>query len=407
MMWVFFTFFISFLSSKRCYFFTTLFEVEVRSLLVVLLGPFNIFIFRFFSFFSENWAKWRKLFLSMAFILTIVSLRFLCNSPFTFLILLETSVLPTALLIILLSKDKDKLISVFLMIVINLRGSLPFICYSILYLDWVQVRALTNLNRCFSFVIMFRFLFMLCSKVPVSIFHFWLTKAHVSARACVSIILASILLKLGTYGLIKFMSSFNKICSTISSFFFPWCLTFCFFFSLLMIRFVDIKILVALSSILHISLILPMLSLGSSIGAASIIFIMLGHGLVSYFFFLLVRVMYERSLRRSTHYNKSRESHYRALFLIIFSLSFLNIGVPPLVNFLREVLACSSLFSYCLPTTLIFLLSIIVRVFFCILLVTKRNFGRKFSFVDKELESTMRLSFYLFLFILLLIPVLY
>lgn len=407
MIWSFFILLIPLTALKEIYFLSSILELGVVSSLMILLGPFNVFMLILLHFFSEDEVKLKKISLSIIFILIVVSGSFICNDPLPFLLLLETSVLPTSLLILFLSKDQDKLASVILIMLINLRGSLPFIFYSVWALSFVRDFGLTSLNRCFSIVVIFRFLLVLCSKVPVAIFHFWLTKAHVAARACISMILARILLKLGTYGLIKFMHIFNKICLNIAKFFFPWCVILAVFFSLLIVRFVDIKMLVALSSILHISLILPILCLGNSSGNFSMILMIVGHGLVSYFFFLLVRVIYESSLSRSTHYNKSSESLYRGSFILIFSLRFLNMGVPPLVNFLREALVCSNLFSYSNCVTYIFLISIVLGVFFCIFFITKRNFGRKISFEDKTMESSFGLSFWLFLFSLIIVPLIY
>lgn len=356
------------------------------------LVVFNFSILRVISFYFRSSKE--KGFINICFrlIFILVGASFLVSNPFLFLILLEFSVMPTTYVILLLSKDKDKNFSVILILIINLIGSVPFIFCSLI----ISAESLLT-TGCFmrpvsSVVMTLRFIFILRSKIPVSILHFWLTKAHVAARACASIILASILLKLGTFGLVKFRKIFSKylipLCTALES----WCLLFCIFFSLIMVRFTDIKMLVACSSILHIGLILPFLCHEDSAGVLSIVVIITRHGVVSFYLFYLVRIMYEMTHRRSIDYNKSNESFNSVFSMQVFLFVVFNLGVPPLANLISEVYICFRLIDYSYLSSLIFSTSVVIGIIFRIFMLTKNLFGRKLVKVHHETERSL-LSF--------------
>lgn len=93
-------------------------------------------------------------------------------------------------------------------------------------------------------------------KLPIYIFHLWLPKAHVEAPVAGSIILAGVLLKLGGYGLIRVLLIFQKISLNFSSLWVRISLVGGVVVSLLCLRQVDIKSLIAYSSVVHMRIVL-------------------------------------------------------------------------------------------------------------------------------------------------------
>ena len=132
-------------------------------------------------------------------------------------------------------------------------------------------------------------------KFPVFIFHFWLPRAHVEAPTFGSVILASCLLKLGTFGLTRFFhflaffSSLIFILGVVGIVFSSVC---CFFTP-------DLKALIAFSSIFHMSGLCRALICGVEGSLSIVAFLSCSHGFLSSLLFFLCGGLYEKSCSRS------------------------------------------------------------------------------------------------------------
>jgi NADH-ubiquinone oxidoreductase chain 4 len=136
-------------------------------------------------------------------------------------------------------------------------------------------------------------------KLPIFCFHLWLPKAHVEAPVAGSMILAGVLLKLGRYGL------WRILVSIFYSFYFSLreILAIFGFIGGLLMAFVclvqvDIKALVAYSSVVHIGLLLAGIRTVLSSGFIGALCIIVGHGVVSSGLFYLVGCSFDRRGRR-------------------------------------------------------------------------------------------------------------
>lgn len=213
-------------------------------------------------------------------------------------------------------------------------------------------------------------------------------------------LLASLILKLGSFGLFKYSFLFSFFSLKNLHFLLCYRIIGSFIFSIIIIRFFDIKYLIACSSILHISLLFFLLLYNSRMGVISRIFIMVGHGIVSYFLFMLISLLYEFSFNRSFDFNKSMESSSKYISIFIFFFIFLNLGVPPFLNFLREVYFCLVLFIVSFNSLFIFCIVILISIIFCIFLTTKILFGKKLNLV--YFDTNFRVIFFTFRYILYL-----
>jgi len=131
-------------------------------------------------------------------------------------------------------------------------------------------------------------------KLPVFGFHIWLPKAHVEASVSGSILLAGVLLKLGGYGLYRFFFLFKNLrfLSFFITLFFFLGLYGGLFSAIFCYRQIDLKMIIAYSSVVHISRILIGLFSFSYAGVLGRILMMFSHGFISPILFFLITEMY-------------------------------------------------------------------------------------------------------------------
>ncbi len=174
-------------------------------------------------------------------------------------------------------------------------------------------------------------------KTPLFPFHTWLPDAHVEAPTAGSVILAGVLLKMGTYGFMRFcLPLFPR--ATIA--FVPWLSTLAvigiLYGALVALRQRDIKSLVAYSSVAHLGfVVLGIFSLTPQ-GMAGAVLQMVNHGLSTGALFLLVGMLYERLHTRNMAEFSGLWKEipiYGAFFLVVMLSS---VGLPGLNGFVGE-----------------------------------------------------------------------
>jgi len=180
-------------------------------------------------------------------------------------------------------------------------------------------------------------IFLFLVKLPIYTVHLWLPKAHVEAPVAGSIILAGILLKLGGYGIIRCapLTLFNIRLNPY--FFLSLSAIRIIFICLVCVLQVDIKSLVAYSSISHMGLIVMGLLSQWEEGFKGAMYIIVGHGLCSSCLFYILFLIYGRLFSRRVIILKGGLLIFKTIVLWFFVFRALNIGVPPSLNFFREV----------------------------------------------------------------------
>lgn len=183
-------------------------------------------------------------------------------------------------------------------------------------------------------------------KIPLMPMHLWLPEAHVAAPTAGSVLLAGVLLKLGGLGFIRFLI---PICPTFSVYVFPLVATLCLmsfvYASLSTIKQVDLKKIVAYSSIAHMSLVTLAIFSQSEFSASASTFMMVAHGLVSPALFFLVGILYDRTHTKFVLYFKGLGVTMPVFSTMFFIFTLANLSFPLFPNFIAEVLCLGSLLA--------------------------------------------------------------
>ena len=176
-------------------------------------------------------------------------------------------------------------------------------------------------------------------KVPMFPFHTWLPDAHVEAPTPISVILAGVLLKMGTYGMLRFNYGILPEAA-------KWAAYGIAVFGVINIVYAalvcmaqkDLKKLIAYSSVSHMGFVLLGMAACTPQGITGAVYQMWSHGIVSPMLFLLVGVLYDRAHTRNIEGFGGLASfmpEYSGLTGLAF---FASLGLPGLAGFVGEVL---------------------------------------------------------------------
>ncbi|RKU09852.1 oxidoreductase [Candidatus Poribacteria bacterium] len=181
-------------------------------------------------------------------------------------------------------------------------------------------------------------------KVPIFPFHTWLPDAHVEAPTAISVILAGVLLKMGTYGLVRInmdMLPEGMAFFTNGAGFWGNSLALLGFINIVYGSFcalaqTDFKKLVAYSSIGHMGFVILGLAAGNEVGVTGAILQMFNHGVISAMLFLLVGVLYDRAHHREIN-GFGGLGNRMPIYTGITTLAFMaSLGLPGLSGFIGE-----------------------------------------------------------------------
>nr|AHA52532.1 NADH dehydrogenase subunit 4 [Homolobus sp. QL-2013] len=290
----------------------------------------------------------KKFILLIMMLMLFLMMCFLSINMLMFYIFFESSLIPIMMLIMGWGTQINRIQASMYMLFYTLFGSLPLfimIIYlkmkfsSMMFNMMILNSNLNNLN--FIMYLMLIIAFMI--KMPLYFIHLWLPKAHVEAPISGSMILAGIMLKLGSYGMLRFMMilpmmfmKFNYLIIMIS-------LMGSLYASLICINQIDLKIIVAYSSVVHMSLLNSSLMTMNYWGYSGSFLMMLAHGLCSSIFFNIVNLNYERIKSRNLIFNKGMINILPSLSLWWFLISASNFSAPPSLNFFSELMLLNSL----------------------------------------------------------------
>lgn len=268
--------------------------------------------------------------LSLNFLFVVLFYLIRINNLVRFFFFYEIVFILIIFSIILLGYRFERLIARFMMMFYSFMFSRPVIIMIIIFdkiffiKSWLIYSLVINYFLIASFIV----------KFPIFGFHYWLPVAHVEASTVGSIVLAGVLLKLGGLGvwyLVRYLSFIVK---------FHWLSLAVPIVILIILILRDLKIIIAYSSVAHITIVFYVVILGTMIGKKGILIIIFYHGFISPLIFWVVGILAWWKTRSLLVIKLIIFSYI--FLLVLFILFILNMSFPPFIGFIREILILKS-----------------------------------------------------------------
>jgi proton-translocating NADH-quinone oxidoreductase chain M len=314
-----------------------------------------------------------------------------------FYIFFESVLIPMFLIVGIWGSRERKILAAYYFFLYTLFGSVIMLI-SILYIySFVGTTDYETLLT-FSFsgfeqkILWLTFFIAFASKVPMIPVHLWLPEAHVEAPTAGSVILAGVLLKLGTYGFIRFsLPLFPKASFFFTPLIYTVAVVGIIYTSFTAIRQTDFKRIIAYTSIAHMNLVILGIFSFNHIGIEGAILQSLSHGFVASALFLSIGIVYDRYRTRIVSYYGGLAIVMPLYAIVFLFFTLANISFPGTSSFVGEFLILLGSFKVNSVITFLGATGVIIGGAYSLWLFNRIVYGNlKTQYTQKFLDLTPR-----------------
>jgi len=378
------------------------FGIDGISIYFVLLTTFLIPICLMVS-----WESIRHL--TRQYLISLILIEWLLISVFTvldilgFYIFYEGVLIPMFYIIGVWGAREQKITAAYYFFFYTLLGSVLMLL-SIMYI--YTLTGTTDLPTLLAYefsdnvqlIVFLAFFASLAVKLPSFPFHIWLPLAHVEAPVAGSVLLAGVLIKLGSYGLIRYSLTLTPYaCEYFAPFVYTLSIIGVIYASLSTLRQTDLKRIIAYSSVGHMGIVTIGIFTMNLQGIQGSIYLQLAHGIVSSALFIIVTLLYERFHTRIVKYYRgvTITMPIYSFFFLIFTMS--NIGVPGTSNFIGEILALAGAMQDNTVVSVLACIGIVLSASYGLFLYNRVCFGGLSSYMLTGPRDVTRREFFILL----------
>lgn len=370
------------------------FGLDSISLLFFLLSTFLIFLCIIFILGEKRFKFYSLNLLILNFLLLLI---FSILDIFLFYIFFEAILIPMFLILGLWGSRDRKIWAIYMLFFYTLCGSLLMLlgilyiysCVGTFSLEYILLFSFSDVEQYFLWL---AFFLSFASKIPIFPLHIWLPEAHVEAPTVGSVILAGVLLKLGVFGFLRFsLALFPKASLYFVPFVYSLCVMGVLYASFTALRQLDLKRIVAYSSVAHMNLIVLGLFSFNFCGLEGALFQSLSHGFVSSALFFLVGMLYSRYHTRSLYYYSGLVTTMPLFCFFLFFFTLANIALPGTSSFIGEFLILLGSFQLNFKATFLAAFSVIISGSYSLWVYNRIAFGNiKYVYLNSYMDLNLR-----------------